>query len=264
MKNIPLLRAIYKFLKYTIKPFFAFRPISFFRAFFWFLKDYFNYKKQNKNLSFKLSSAEIEACLADRLETTPVDPVYFYQDTWAAKKVFDLKPSRHVDVGSSVKTVGIISQFVPTTMIDIRPIELTLEGLSYLKGSILELPFDDNSLETLSSICVIEHIGLGRYGDPIDAFGSEKAINELKRVIKPQGHLIVTVPVEGQNIIHFNANRSFTRDFFLSLFDGFELVEERYQYKKGFYNEYSPEKGFGTGMFLLKKLSDINLIINHL
>ena len=254
MKNIPLLRALYIFLKYTFKPYFSFRPFQFIKGIFWFFGDYRTFKKINTNRNFKFKLTDIEACLSDCTETTPLDPVYFFQDTWAARKIFDLKPSKHVDVGSSAKTIGIISQFVPTTMIDIRPLELSVDGLSYLKGSILDLPFNSDSLETLSSICVIEHIGLGRYGDPIDSDGSEKAIIELRRVVMPGGHLILSVPVEAQSTIHFNANRSFTRNHFLSLFPDFELIEERYQYKKEFCEIFIPERGFGTGMFLLKKI----------
>jgi SAM-dependent methyltransferase len=253
MRNSPILKALYKFLFYTINPFFKFRPFLFTKTSWRFYKDYRKYKKFNSNQNFALKAVDIEACLIDKTENTPLDPVYFYQDTWAAKKIFDLKPQKHIDVGSSAKTIGIISQFVPTTMVDIRPIDLPLEGLSFVKGSILDLPFEDNSVESISSICVVEHIGLGRYGDPLDAFGSEKAINELKRVIKPGGHLIISVPVEDKNVIHFNANRSFTRNFFLSFFTDFELIEEKYQYKRGFYENYMPEKGFGTGMYLLRK-----------
>lgn len=48
-------------------------------------------------------------------------------------------------------------------MIDIRPLELKLDNLFFLKGSILALPFADNSIESLSSLCVVEHVGLGRF-----------------------------------------------------------------------------------------------------
>jgi hypothetical protein len=34
---------------------------------------------------------------------------------------------------------------------------------------------------------VVEHIGLGRYGDPIDPDGDLKAISELKRVVQKRG-----------------------------------------------------------------------------
>jgi SAM-dependent methyltransferase len=150
--------------------------------------DYVRYKRMGANSAFKTNWLNMQPYYQDKTTITPIDPVYFYQDTWCASKIFQNRPMRHVDVGSSAKTVGIISQFTPTIMVDIRPLELTLEGLNFIEGTILDLPFDDNSIESLSSICVVEHIGLGRYGDPIDPFGSEKAIRELKRVLKPGGY----------------------------------------------------------------------------
>ena len=159
----------------------------------------------NDNYSFELSMRDLYPCLRDKTETSPVEPTYFYQDTWAAEKIFQNKPCTHVDVGSKVATVGIISKFVPTTMVDIRPLPVTLENLTFKKGSITDLPFEDNSIESLSSLCVVEHIGLGRYGDEIDPLGSEKAISELKRVVASKGHLLISVPVDDKNKIYFNA-----------------------------------------------------------
>lgn len=87
--------------------------------------------------------------------------------------------------------------------------------LFFKKGSILELPFEDNSIQTLSSLCVVEHIGLGRYGDPVDSFGSEKAIKELKRVLQVGGIILFSVPVDNENKIYFNAHRAFAREYIL-------------------------------------------------
>jgi len=39
----------------------------------------------------------------------------------------------------------------------------------------------------------------------------------------------------------------------LELFDGFELLEEKYQYGLKMYNNYEKCKGFGTGMYMFKK-----------
>ncbi|MEM4197124.1 MAG: DUF268 domain-containing protein, partial [Candidatus Anstonellaceae archaeon] len=167
------------------------------RKFLWFFSQLKHLNKLGANNQFK--KVEYFPCLFDNLNYTPIEPTYFYQDCWAAKHIFDMKPSHHYDVGSSVKTMGIISQFTPVTMIDIRPIELELPNLFFKRGSILELPFEDNSIESLSSLCVVEHIGLGRYGDPLDPFGSEKAIKELKRVLKPGGVLLLSVPIDTEN-----------------------------------------------------------------
>ncbi|MHA3098251.1 DUF268 domain-containing protein [Acinetobacter brisouii] len=188
------------------------------------------------------------------MKYTPLEPTYFFQDSWAAKHIFILKPKHHYDVGSSVKTMGILSQFTPITLIDIRPIELELPNLYFKKGSILSLPFKDNSLDTISSLCVVEHIGLGRYGDEIDAYGSEKAIKELKRVLKIGGVILFSVPVDDDNKIYFNAHRAFTRSYILELFCDFEVLDEKYHYGKDLCGEYDKLKGFGTGLYMLRKL----------
>ena len=184
---------------------------------------------------------------------TEIDPVYFYQDTWCAKKVFESKPTRHYDIGGKAEMVGIISQFIPTTMIDIRPLTVSLPELSFIKGSVLKLPFKDGEIASLSSICVIEHIGLGRYGDPLDSFGPEKAAKELARVLSTRGSLYISVPVDNENKVYFNAHRAFTREYVLELFSTLKKVEEKYIYGNELCDTYEASRGFGTGLFWFKK-----------
>ena len=239
------------FLFMGAKSFFTFKPVTLFKQYIWFFQELQKFNNMDVNPNF--AKIEYFPCLLDKLDHTPLDPTYFFQDSWAAKKIYDIKPKHHYDVGSSAKTIGILSQFVPITMIDIRPITLELENLYFKKGSILELPFEDNSIQSISSLCVIEHIGLGRYGDPLDPYGSEKAIEELKRVVSINGIILFSVPIDSKNKIYFNAHRAFTRDYILKLFSGFELIEEKYQYGTKMYDVYDKSKGFGTGLYMFKK-----------
>ena len=249
-KTNKLIRNIY-FLFRGTKRFFKFSPITLVKQYIWFLKQFKVLRAMKINNKFK--TIEWFPCLFDNISYTPLEPTYFFQDSWAAKHIFDLKPKHHYDIGSSAKTMGILSQFIPITMIDIRPIELELPNLFFRKGSILDLPFEDNSLETISSLCVVEHIGLGRYGDPIDSFGSEKAIQELKRVLKVGGVILFSVPIDNKNKIYFNAHRAFTREYVLELFNGFTLLDEKYHYGTKMFDKYDAKKGFGTGLYMLKK-----------
>ena len=89
---------------------------------------------------------------------------YFYQDCWAARQIFRERPIYVVDVGSTVLLVGILSQFVRCVSVDIRPVRGKLDGLASVSGSILRLPFGDNRVPCLTTMCVLEHIGLGCYG----------------------------------------------------------------------------------------------------
>jgi hypothetical protein len=73
--------------------------------------------------------------------------------------------------------------------------------------------------------------------------------------VKTGGTLILSVPVDRANIVCFNAHRAFTRDYLLSLFEGFELLEERYQYGFELSATYDPDRGFGTGLFMFRKLT---------
>ncbi len=223
------------------------------KEFIGFSQDWHVYQKLPKNLSFPLATSDLYPRLFDKTTTMTIDPVYFYQDTWCAKKIFENKPSRHYDVGSKAELVGTISQFVPTTMVDIRPLEVTLPELSFMQGNILALPLKDGAVSSLSSICVIEHIGLGRYGDPLDPLGSEKAAKELARVLAPGGSLYVSVPVDSKNKVYFNAHRTFTRGYLLKIFSPLVLKEEKYVYGYELSDTYDPVRGFGTGLYYFKK-----------
>lgn len=214
-----------------------------------FAGEYRAFRRMNAGSPFALRGGDIWPCLTDRTAATPVEPTYFLQDTWCARKIAERRPAAHVDVGSSAKSMAVIAQFVPVTFVDIRSVEIELERFSFRAGTLLALPFADASVPSLSSLCVIEHIGLGRYGDPLDARGSEKAAAELTRVVARGGDLYVSVPVDNACRIYFNAHRAFTRDYLLSLFPGLTLSGERYIYGRALYPAYEPARGFGTGLY---------------
>lgn len=237
----------------TAKQYFRFSPFLWFSNLRWFTKDLRWYRKNLQQSAFILNDKDLYPCLDDKTAMTPVEPIYFYQDAWAAAKIFSSRPLHHVDIGSSVKTIGIISGFVPVTFIDIRPIEVSLPNLHFRKGTVLALPFANNMVESVSSLCVIEHIGLGRYGDPLDVKGSEKAIAEMIRITKPGGKILFSVPVNESCRIYFNAHRAFTPEYIKSSFNGCRLLEEKYIYGYEFINEYKKERGFGVGVYLFEK-----------
>ncbi len=218
-----------------------------------FFASYRAYRKLPPNTAFIQETADLYPRIYDNTGDHRIDPVYFYQGCWCAKKIFENKPTHHYDIGSQAAMVGIISQFTPTVMVDIRPISLKLPGLSFIKGSILVLPFKDSEIASLSSICVIEHIGLGRYGDPLDPFGSEKALTEMIRVLAPGGSLYLAMPVDSESRVYFNAHRAFTREHILRLAAPLKLVEEQYIYGNDMVGVYDHAKGFGTGLYHFKK-----------
>lgn len=213
-----------------------------------------SYRRYNQLLgaSPPLSLNYLYPCLGDDIKETPIEPIYFYQDAWAFGKIVKKQPAFHIDVGSHFKFVALLSRVVKVTMVDIRPLSLPLDTLEFRQGSITHLPFEDASVPSVSSLCVVEHIGLGRYGDPLDPSGAEKAIAELKRIVQPEGDLYLSVPLDNETRVCFNAHRTFRENDLMRLFKPFEVCEQRYIYGREFGGHIKP--GFGTGCYHLKRL----------
>lgn len=155
---------------------------------------------------------------------TGFDTHYVYHTGWAARVLARLKPDTHVDIGSSLYFVSIASAFVPIQHFDYRPPALTIAGARIGAADLLNLPFADGSIASLSCMHVIEHVGLGRYGDTLDPSGDARAAAELMRVLAPGGHLLIVTPV-GRPAIHFNAHRIYGFEALRGLFAGLDLEE---------------------------------------
>jgi len=252
-KLIKSFRRSLKRLLYTGLEFFRFdvrKALKLYSEYFLSLLSYVRAEGSLKTIN----KMELYPCLFDKIAYTPVEPIYFFQNSWAAKHIFNLKPKYIVDIGSPITFLGIISQFVKVFFVDIRPPTIKVRGLEYIKGDIKSLPFKDNSIDFLSSLCVVEHIGLGRYGDEIDPYGTEKALSDMKRVVKKGGILIFSFHVDSEDKIYFNAHRAFDIDYIGKKIEGFEIKDQKYLYGERIYDRYMKEMGFGTAFLCLKKL----------
>lgn len=157
-----------------------------------------------------------------------------------------------MDLGSHHEFVALLSKVVPATMVDLRPLSLPLDSLQFQEGCILELPFDNGSIFSLSRLCVAEHVGLGWYGNPLHYYGPERAIiGELKRILAPAGNLYLSVPIDGANRTYFNAHRAFGEDYLFELLDPLHIVENRYIFGNSFSEQ--PKAGFGVGCYSSKR-----------
>lgn len=167
---------------------------------------------------------DLYPCLLDNTENTTFDSHYIYHPAWAARILRKIMPSKHIDISSTLHFSSIISAFINVEFYDYRPAKLNLDGFISKRGDLMSLPFDDCSVESLSCMHVVEHIGLGRYGDPLDPLGDIKAIAELKRVLANNGNLIFVTPI-GNPRIMFNAHRIYSYKQIIEYFSELELVE---------------------------------------
>jgi len=222
----------------------------------WFVRDAIRYHLLDKNA--KILSFNLYPKLDEKTSLTSFDSHYFYLPFWAFEHILKKKPRHHVDVGSTYLLSGYVSKITKATFVDIRPIPVSLKNLNVIKGSVLNLPYKDDSVESLSCLHVAEHIGLGRYGDPIDPNGTKKACRELGRVLAKNGSLYFCLPI-GKDRLCFNAHRIHSPQEIINYFKNLKLVEFSVVDDKGnFIKNTDPAKysdeDYGCGMFLFTKL----------
>jgi SAM-dependent methyltransferase len=165
-------------------------------------------------------------CLTDKTATTEFSRHYVYHTGWAARILASTRPECHVDISSSLYFASIASAFVKMEHYDYRPPNLCLDNLEVRAGDLLKLPFADETIVSLSCMHVLEHIGLGRYGDPLNSIGDVLAAKELSRVLSPSGILLFVTPV-GKPRTCFNAHRIYSYDQVCRLFPDLEVEEFR-------------------------------------
>ena len=161
----------------------------------------------------------------DVAKSLDFDRHYLYHQAWAARILAKLCPKKHIDISSKFEFGTIISAFIPFEYYEFRKPNIILDDYSSNDMDIVNLPFQSDSVESISCMHVIEHIGLGRYGDTLDYNGDIKAINELIRVTAKDGNILFVVPVGGTSTICFNAHRIYTYRQIIELFPNCILQE---------------------------------------
>lgn len=242
---------IKQFAKQWLGAFVDWRRLLSLRFFPRYVVDWFAFRRQAGRWPVRM--VDSFPVLSDRLPTTPFDPHYFYQGNWLARRLAQVRPLQHIDVGSSVLTMGVLSAHVPTIFVDYRPLVVRQSGLNCIAADITRLPFADRSRQSLSCLHVIEHIGLGRYGDPLNTEGGRLAARELQRIVSEGGKLYLSTPI-GRERVCFNAHRVFAPMTILDWFSELKLISFSYVSDEGSLHENVslvdvPELEYGCGFF---------------
>jgi SAM-dependent methyltransferase len=114
---------------------------------------------------------------------------------------------RALDAGSILNHSFVLPRFLPlldSLMISTlapEPESFPELGVSYQYGDMRELPFADGWFDTVFSLSTLEHIGMDNsfYGDdatqvPDPQEETRQALAELRRVTKPGGRILLSVP----------------------------------------------------------------------
>jgi len=183
---------------------------------FYFIR---NRVKSNTDLNFF-------PILNDYSPNHEIDYHYTYHPAWALRVLLSYDTSIHIDLASKLDFALSASAFMKVEYHDYRNVSIKFNNFKSVFTDISKLPFENDSVQSLSCMHVLEHIGLGRYGDPIDLGADEDTAREIVRVVAKNGHFIFVTPLANKYRLEFNAHRVYTYENVVSnLFKEFQLLE---------------------------------------
>lgn len=168
---------------------------------------------------------------------------------WAISKIpFDR--GNFMDAGSTLNIKEILEHPVfknkKITILNLNPEPKCFwqKGISYVFEDARFLPFKDNHFDYITCLSTLEHIGMDNVQYTKDLkykeekiFDFEKAISELKRVLKKESRLFITVPFgKYQNFGRFQQFDSKLVGRILEVFEPKEYQVDYYKYTKNGWN----------------------------
>jgi SAM-dependent methyltransferase len=232
-----------------------------------FLKNHSRFKALLKVNNSEFSISKIYPCLDDRFQSAgDISLHYFFQDLFVAQRIYLNNPQKHVDIGSRLDGfVSHVASFREIEVLDIRKIDYVISNVKFVQADITSEDFiNHNYCDSVSCLHVIEHLGLGRYGDNLDVNGHLKGLDNIYKLLKAGGKFYFSTPI-GRQRIEYNAHRVFSLRYLLKLFEGKyridifsfiddnNLLQENVQLNNDVINS-NCGCSFGCGIFEMTKL----------
>lgn len=114
--------------------------------------------------------------------------------------------------------------------LDIEAYALKHKNVVAVKEDIRKTSFPDNFFDAVTIISTLEHVGMGEtsYGDKKQKDGDVVAMNEISRILKPGGFVLLTTPFGRAKFLPFM--RVYDKKRILKISKNFKIVKEMYMY----------------------------------
>ena len=224
-----------------------------------FISDLKKFDKGDWKLNFTTSLSDYKESAGN------IKGHYFHQDLLIAQKIFKNNPKNHLDIGSSVSGfVSHVATFRKIDLIDIRELDSKVKNINFIHGDLMEDLNLKEKYDSVSSLHVLEHMGLGRYGDKVMKDGYKVAIKNLINITSEGGVIYVSVPISNNQRIEFNSYRVFNIKTFLKEFEDLKLISFSYVDDEGDLHKDVKINGeidcnYGCGIFEFRKEVELNL-----
>jgi len=148
----------------------------------------------------------------------------FIEYPWVLQQLGPGRGRILLDVGCSGTLLDheLLARGFRVVGLDIQDYTLRNSREAFVQANVLHTGLPSETFDVILLVSTIEHIGLDTYGqDLLDDDADFVAMQELQRLLKPDGVLILTTPYEGKG--PFRIHRWGNRE---------EFLERRYDYER--------------------------------
>ncbi len=114
------------------------------------------------------------------------------------KNIFDFNPATVLEIGTGG---GIMANILKENNIKVTTIDNNPETNPDIIGSVLKIPFEDNSFDIVAAFEILEHL-------PFKSFS--KALKEMRRVAK--NNLVISLPDHGKSLLRLTFKIPFIKE----------------------------------------------------
>lgn len=147
----------------------------------------------------------------------------------AINKIPSLDKNSKILIGGSVspwiESICLANQFTDITTSDYEVRKVEDGRIKFVHANDIS----DTKFDLIISFSSIEHDGLGRYGDPINPYGSFNAVDEFHESLNDRGCLLCGIPInpvqDSQTLIQAHNHIIFSRDITRKLFRKFKVLD---------------------------------------
>jgi len=133
-----------------------------------------------------------------------------------------------LDIGcdESLLTLHLASLGHKVTALDLNKYEFPHPNIKFVKGDVCKAELPEKNYDYIIFLSALEYVGLGAYGEAGFMEGDKKALQNIRRFLKLDGKIIITVPFGKKAVTP--TQRVYDQASLKELFNGFTVENERY------------------------------------
>ena len=153
----------------------------------------------------------------------------FIEYPWLLENI-NITSGRLLDVGSTIgdQLYETLPKSIEINCLNLSAKKFKNKQIKFKQGDIRKTDYPDNYFNLITCVSTLEHIGVnGRYGSYYDPAGDIKAMSEIKRILKPGGILLATVPYGAKDVLPIN--KLYNKNRIANLFSGLEIISQEFK-----------------------------------